>query len=109
MIGTSMYTTILTLYKQGISQRKIARTTNVHRKTVKNIINRYEKSKIETPVPYNRPSMTDLWHEDIINLMSNKLSTIRIHEELKNKGYNLSYSSLSRYIVSERKGFNLRH
>ena len=33
MIGTSMYTTILTLYKQGISQRKIARTTNVHRKT----------------------------------------------------------------------------
>ena len=95
-----MYTTILTLYKQGISQRKIARTTNVHRKTVKNIINRYEKSKIETPVLYNRPSMTDLWHEDIINLMSNKLSTIRIHEELKNKGYNLSYSSLSRYIRS---------
>ena len=95
-----MYTTILTLYKQGISQRKIARTTNVHRKTVKNIINRYEKSKIETPVPYNRPSMTDLWHEEIVNLMSNKLSTVRIHEELKNKGYNLSYSSLSRYIRS---------
>ena len=81
-----MYTTILTLYKQGISQRKIARTTNVHRKTVKNIINRYEKSKIETPVPYNRPSMTDSWHEEIVNLMSNKLSTVRIHEELKNKG-----------------------
>ena len=102
MIGTSMYTTILTLYKQGISQRKIARTTNVHRKAVKNIINRYEKSKIETPVPYNRPSMTDSWHEDIINLMSNKLSTVRIHEELKNKGYNLSYSSLSRYIRSHK-------
>ena len=100
MIGTSMYTTILTLYKQGISQRKIARTTNVHRKTVKNIINRYEKSKIETPVPYNRPSMTDSWHEEIVNLMSNKLSTVRIHEELKNKGYNLSYRSLSRYIRS---------
>ena len=33
-----MYTTILTLHKQGISQRKIARTTNTHRKTVRKII-----------------------------------------------------------------------
>ena len=40
MIGTPMYTTILTLYKQGLSQRKIARTTNTHRKTVKKIIDR---------------------------------------------------------------------
>ena len=32
-----MYTTILTLYKQGLSQRKIAKTTNTHRKTVKKI------------------------------------------------------------------------
>ena len=43
MIGTAMYTTILTLHKQGISQRKIARTTNTHRKTVRKIIERYKK------------------------------------------------------------------
>ena len=98
MIGTSMYTTILTLYKQGLSQRKIARTTNTHRKTVKKIIDRYESSKIETPIPYNRSSITDSWHEEIIDLMSNKLSAVRIYEELKDKGYHLSYSSLSRYI-----------
>jgi DNA invertase Pin-like site-specific DNA recombinase len=52
MIGTPMYTTILTLYKQGLSQRKIARTTNTHRTTVKKIIDRYESSQIETPIPY---------------------------------------------------------
>ena len=98
MIGTPMYTTILTLYKQGLSQRKIARTTNTHRKTVKKIIDRYESSKIETPIPYNRSSITDSWHEEIIDLMSNKLSAVRIYEELKDKGYHLSYSSLSRYI-----------
>ena len=98
MIGTPMYTTILTLYKQGLSQRKIARTTNTHRKTVKKIIERYESSKIETPIPYNRSSITDSWHEEIIDLMSNKLSAVRIYEELKDKGYHLSYSSLSRYI-----------
>lgn len=98
MIGTSMYTTILTLYKQGLSQRRIARTTNIDRKTIKKIIAGYEASKIEVPVPYNRPSITDSWHQAIVDLMSNKLSTVRIHEELRDKGYNLSYSSLSRYI-----------
>ena len=98
MIGTSMYTTILTLYKQGLSQRRIARTTNIHRKTIKKVIAGYETSKIEVPVPYNRPSITDSWHQAIVELMSNKLSTVRIYEELRDKGYNLSYSSLSRYI-----------
>jgi transposase len=37
-----MYTTILTLYKQGVSQRQIAKTTNTHRKTVKKIIARWK-------------------------------------------------------------------
>ena len=67
MIGTAMYTTILTLHKQGISQRKIARTTNTHRKTVRKIIERYGLSKIETPVAYNRASSVDSWHEEIIS------------------------------------------
>ena len=98
MIGTSMYTTILTLHKQGHSQRRIARTTNTHRKTVRKIIERYELSKIETPIPYNRESSSDSWHEEIIDLLSNKLSTVRIYEQLREKGYSSSYSSLSRYI-----------
>ena len=67
-----MYTTILTLHKQGLSQRKIAKTTNTHRKTIKKIIARYESSKIETPIPYNRSSTNDSWHEEIVDLMSNK-------------------------------------
>jgi len=75
-----MYTTILTLHKQGISQRKIARTTNTHRKTVRKIIERYGLSKIETPVAYNRASSVDSWHEEIISLLSEKLSTVRIFE-----------------------------
>jgi IS30 family transposase len=44
MIGAAMYTTILTLYKQGISQRKIAGTTNTHRSTVRRII---KKSQLQ--------------------------------------------------------------
>jgi IS30 family transposase len=34
MIGIAMYTTILTLHKQGISKRQIAKITNTHRKTI---------------------------------------------------------------------------
>lgn len=93
-----MHTTILTLYKQGISHRKIAKTTNTHRSTVKKIIERYEASKIEVPIPYNRPSSLVSWHREIIDLMSNQLSTVRIFEELQAQGYSSSYSSLSRYI-----------
>ena len=89
-----MYTTILTLHKQGISQRNIARTTNTHRKTVRKIIERYELSKIETPIPYNRPSSTDSWHEEIIDLLSHQLSIVRIFEKLQENGYSSSYSSL---------------
>ena len=37
MIGIPMYTTILTLHKQGNSQRQIARSTGHNCKTVKNI------------------------------------------------------------------------
>lgn len=51
MIKLAMYTTILTLYKQDISQRKISEITGIHRKTVNKIITRYEEDKIEVPIP----------------------------------------------------------
>ena len=41
-----MYTTILTLYKQGKSQRSISKITKVHRKTVGKIISRYKESNM---------------------------------------------------------------
>ncbi len=93
-----MYTTILTLYKQGVSQRKIAQITNVHRKTVKKLISKYRDQGIESPVAYKRASKVLLWHEQIVLLMSNNLSTVRIFEKLKDQGFEGSYGSISRYI-----------
>ena len=93
-----MHTTILTLHKQGITQRKIAKLTNTHRNTVKKIIMRYEKEKIETPIPYKRASKLDEWHEAIVELLSSKLSVIRMLEELRSRGFEPSYGALSRYI-----------
>ena len=93
-----MYTTILTLYKQGMKIRKISRTTNIHRDTIRKIIKKYEKEKIEEPINYKRESQVSKWHEEVVDLISQNLSMVRMHEELKKKGLECSYSTLSHYI-----------
>jgi transposase len=62
MIGVPMYRTILTLYKQGNSQRKIAKLTCHDRKTVKRIVSKYYSSGVESPNPYQKESKTSKWH-----------------------------------------------
>lgn len=54
MIRINMYTTIITLDKQGNSQRNIAKLTRIDRKTVRKIVNRYVESGTEYPAPYER-------------------------------------------------------
>ncbi len=93
-----MYTTILTLHKQGKSQRSISRITNIHRKTVAKIIKRYKESNLKFPAQYNRASKLDKWHIEIIELLSKNLSGVRVFEELKSQGYDGSYPLLSNYI-----------
>jgi transposase len=99
MIGIAMYTTIITLYKQGKSQREISKITNVHRKTVKKIVSRYSKDNIENPSNYHRQSKVEEWHTQIMSFLSKNLSVVRIFEEIKAQGFNSSYSALSRYIA----------
>lgn len=98
MVNLAMTMTIITLYKQGKTQRQISKIMNKHRATVKKVIARYEKSQEESPEPYKRISSIEKWHEDIVGLISSKLSNVRIYEKLKEKGFGASYSSLSRYI-----------
>lgn len=98
MIKQAMYTTIITLYKQGNSQRQIARTTKTDRKTVKRIISRYIEQKIESPISYERTSVLTFWHNEIVELMEKDLSYVRILEELQSKGCHSSYSALTRYF-----------
>ena len=98
MIRINMYTTIITLYKQGNSQRQISKLTNTDRKTVRKIISRYVEDGVESPTSYERASVLDFWHEQIIELLEKNLSYVRIFEELRNKGYKSSYPALTRYI-----------
>ena len=93
-----MYTTILTLYKQGISQRQISKIAKVHRATIKKIIARYDKEGIEEPSIKSSSSKLLNWHQQIVMLLEKNLSYIRVHEELKSMGCDASYTSLRRYI-----------
>ena len=93
-----MYTTILTLYKQGNSQRKIAKLTGHDRKTVKRIVSKYDSSGVESPKTCQKESKTSKWHEEILKLLEKDLSFVRISEELESLGFSGSYSSLTRYI-----------
>lgn len=93
-----MYTTIITLYKQKLSQREISRTTGTNSRTVRKIIREYEANGQESPVPYTRASEVTDWHESIIELLEKKMTRVRVYEELQGQGFPLSYSSLSRYI-----------
>tara|TARA_B110000046_G_C12985655_1_gene395491 strand:+ start:278 stop:1702 length:1425 start_codon:yes stop_codon:yes gene_type:complete len=102
MIGVKMYTTILTLYRSGMKIRKISRTTSIHRDTVRKIIKRYEKEKIEEPAIYKRESQIAKWHEEIVGLLSQNLSVVRAYEELKQKGLECSYSTLSHYVRNHK-------
>ncbi|MBT5828246.1 MAG: IS21 family transposase [Alphaproteobacteria bacterium] len=97
-----MHTTILTLHKQGKSQRSISKITNIHRRTIFKVIKRYKEENLESPVPYNRSSKLDQWHKEIIELLSKNLSSIRVFEELKSQGYDGSYSLLNKYISKHK-------
>lgn len=93
-----MYTTILTLWKQGKSKSEIARVTGKDRKTVRQIIQNYEQRGQETPVAMTKESSLSQYHTEIVSLLESDLSMVRIHEKLRDSGCLRSYSSLKHYI-----------
>jgi transposase len=83
MIGNAMYTTILTLWKQKKSKSEIARITGHDRKT------------ISAKASYSKLSFCK---EEILKLLEKDLSGVRIHEELARLGFQVGYSTLTRFI-----------
>ena len=97
-----MYTTIITLYRQKVSQRQIAKLTKVDRKTIGKIIRRYEQEGVVEPIVYQRESGLKAWHGEIVSLLEKDLSCRRIYEELRDQGCEASYSALTRYVKKHK-------
>lgn len=91
-----MYTTIETLYKRGLNKSEIARATKHDWKTVDKVINSIKLGEFPTKKPH--PSKLDDYKEQILEYLDSGLSGIRIHELLRLKGCNLSYSTIKTYI-----------
>lgn len=104
-----MYTTILTLFKQGKGQREISRITGHNRRTVKKIIYQYQTKDIQSPPQIKKTSKLDKYYDQIIKYLEKDLSKIRIHEELlkENNDLEIGYSSLSRYISKIKVSNNI--
>lgn len=98
MIGYAMYTTILTLWKQGKTKSEISRITSTDRKTVRKIIQRYEQLGQETPSEISKTSRLNQYHAAIVSFLEADLGIVRIHEKLKALGCSMAYSSVKRYV-----------
>jgi len=97
-----MQTTIITLYKQGLSKTRIAEDTGVDRKTVRKIIKNYESGK-EVIEKKPHPSYWDPYSKIIEAKLVNGLSIQRIYQDLQMSSNIIgSYSGLRDYI---RKAF----
>ena len=65
MIEIGYFMTIITLYKQGESQRKIARLVGHDRKTVRRIIKLYKEKGVIEPIRKQKEYALD-GHKDMI-------------------------------------------
>ena len=59
---------IITLYKQGISQRQISKIVGHDRKTVRRIIRRYKEDGITEPVKMSKELVLDKYKDKITHL-----------------------------------------
>jgi len=101
-----MYTTIETLWKRHKNESKIARLTCHDWKTVAKAIKTIEEGK-EYPSKKPHPRLLDPYKEQIIKWMEEKLTGVRMHEELQGMGVKVGYSTVKDYISKIRKRENI--
>ena len=97
MKGVAMYYTVKTMLEHGKSISAIARDLGIDRKTVRKIRDRVKNGEIKTPV-MKRKSKLDSYKEEIIGYLERGFSGVLIHQKLTEKGVNISYSGVKKYL-----------
>jgi len=106
MIGLAMYITIQTLWERCRNKSEIARLTGHDWKTVAKAIRQIEEGK-EYPKKKPHPRVLDPHKEQIAKWIDEKLTGVRMHEELRRLGVNVGYSTVKEYISRIRKRDNI--
>ncbi len=98
-----MSQTIITLWKQGNSERAIARAVKKSRNAVRRAIAIYEQHGTLKTTYTKRVTKLDNHGSLITELMEKDLSIVRIHEELRASGVDVGYGTV-RACVENIKG-----
>jgi transposase len=94
MLNQRQRTAILELHAQGVRKREIARVLGISRLSVRKVI---RSNSAEVPLLV-RPEKAEPYRQQILELLSRcKGNLVRVHEELKAAGAELSYQALTAF------------
>ena len=94
MLSQSQRTAILELHSQGVSKREIARVLKISRLSVRKVL----RSKSSTLPVLVRPEKAEAYRVQILELLAtHKHNLVRVHEELLNRGAEVSYPALTAF------------
>ena len=106
MIGLAMYITIKTLWERCKNKSEIARLTGHDWKTVAKAIRQIEEGR-QYPNKKPHPRLLDPHKEQIVKWIEENLSGVRMHEELRQMGVTVGYSTVKEYIAQIRRRNNI--
>jgi transposase len=94
MLSQGQRTTILELSAAGMPTREIARVMQLSRQSVRKVLR-----SNSTDIPeIHRPEKAETWRQQILELlMACKGNLVRVHEELTERGAQLSYQALTAF------------
>ncbi len=101
MLSKSTRTAILELHRKGVGMRRIAKTLQISRISVKKVI----LSEDPNPPPLLRPSKAEPHRQEILELYAEcRGNRVRVWEKLRAKGVEISYPALTAFCRRERIG-----
>lgn len=106
MIGVHMCITIQTLWKQGKSKSEISRLTGHDWKTIDKVVKAIDEGKLQ-PEKKKRPSLLDPYKEKVLEFLEQDLSSVRIHEKLKDLGCSAAYPTVKGFVGRIKKKENI--
>jgi len=94
MLNQRQRTAILELHAQGVKKQEIAQVLGISRLSVRKVI---RSNSTEVPL-LSRPEKAEPYRQQILELFSQcKGNLVRVHEELRAKGADLSYQALTAF------------
>ena len=102
MLSQAQRTTILELHAKGVGKREIARVLGVSRVAVRQVL----RSKSTAVPELQRPEKAEPYRQQILELFDRcKGNLVRVHEELREGGAELSYTALTAFCRRHGIGY----